>query len=79
MEVTDDHNAIIDISGVYKLVCSVKEKDKIDLNCEEQEGSGRRVHFLIDKENVRGDISRIWEDNVRLIVDSLLVEDISPK
>ena len=79
MTMTDDQNAIIDVSGVYKLVCNVKEKDDIDLNCEEIEGSGRRVHLLIDKDNVRGDIGRIWEDNVRLIVDSLLVEDISPK
>ena len=79
MEVTDDHNAVIDISGGYRLVCNVKEEEKIDLNCEEMEGSGRRVHLLIDKKNVRGDISKIWQDNVRLIVDSLLVEDISPK
>ena len=53
--------------------------DGIDLNCHEMGGRERGVHLVIDKAKVRGDISRIWEDNVRLIVDSLLVEDISPK
>ena len=53
--------------------------DGIDLNCHEVGGRQRGVHLIIDKARVRGDITRIWEDNVRLIVDSLLVEDISPK
>lgn len=77
MDLKDDHNAVIDISGVYKLVCTVRDEDTIDLNCEEMEGAGRRVHLLIDKDKIRGDLNKIWEDNnVRLIVESLLVEDI---
>ena len=75
MELKDDHNAVIDISGVFKLVCTVRDEDYIDLNCEEMDGAGRRLHLLIDKDKVRGDLSKIWEDNnVRLIVQSLLVE-----
>ena len=77
MDLKDDRNAVIDISGVYKLVCTVRDEDTIDLNCEEMEGAGRRVHLLIDKDKIRGDLNKIWEDNnVRLIVESLLVEDI---
>ena len=77
MDQKDDHNAIIDISGVYKLVCTVRDEDQIDLHCEEMDGAGRRVHLVIDKDKVRGDLNKIWEDNnVRLIVESLLVEDI---
>ena len=77
MDLKDDHNAVIDISGVYKLACIVRDEDTIDLNCEEMEGAGRRVHLLIDKDKIRGDLNKIWEDNnVRLIVESLLVEDI---
>ena len=53
--------------------------DGIDLSCRETGGRQRGVHLIIDKARVRGDISRIWEDNVRLIVDSLLIEDISPE
>ena len=76
MDLKDAHNAVIDISGVYKLVCTVRDEDLIDLNCEEMDGAGRRVHLLIAKDKVRGDLSKIWEDNVRLIVESLAVEDI---
>ena len=77
MDLKDDRNAVIDISGVYKLVCSVRDEEDIDINCEEIDGAGRRVHLLIDKDKVRGDLNKIWEDNnVRLIVKSLLVEDI---
>merc|ERR1712150_96376 len=43
--------------------------DGIDLNCHEVGGRQRGVHLIIDKARVRGDITRIWEDNVRLIVD----------
>ena len=53
--------------------------DGIDLNCQEMGGRERAINLLVDKAKVRGDISRIWEDKVRLIVDSLLIEDISPK
>ena len=78
MELQDDQNAVIDISGVYKLICTVTDEDHIDLNCEDMEGAGRRIHLVIDKDKVRGDLNKIWEDNdnVRLIVESLLVEDI---
>ena len=77
MDLKDDRNAVIDISGVYKLVCTVRDEEDIDINCEEIDGAGRRVHLLIDKDKVRGDLNKIWEDNnVRLIVESLLVEDI---
>ena len=77
MDLKDDRNAVIDISGVYKLVCTVRDEEDIDINCEEIDGAGRRVHLLIDKDKVRGDLNKIWEDNnVRLIVKSLLVEDI---
>ena len=77
MDLKDDRNAVIDISGVYKLVCTVRDEEDIDINCEEIDGAGRRVHLLIDKDKVRGDLNKIWEDNnVRLIVESLSVEDI---
>ena len=53
--------------------------DGIDLNCQEIGGKERTVHLVINKAKVRGDLTRIFEENVRLIVDSLLIEDISPR
>ena len=42
-----------------------------------KEDMRKTLYMVIDKKNVEGDISRIWENNVRLVVMKVEVEDIS--
>ena len=61
-----------------------EEEENVSLKCKERVGEmkeeeGRTVYMVIDKMAVEGDISRIWDNNVRLVVKKVEVEEISPK
>jgi len=77
-------------SGIYEFDCVAigeegSEEEEIPLECKIRDGDKkeeektRTVYIVIDKSNVEGDITRIFEDNVRLVVRKVVVEDISPK
>ena len=74
-------------TGIYELDCDVTgEKEgvkELALECKIRNGEKvaekRTVYIVIDKSRIEGDISRIFDDNVRLVVGEVVVEDISPK
>ena len=57
--------------------------EELALECKIRNGEKvvekRTVYIVIDKTRIEGDISRIFDENVRLVVGKVVVEDISPK
>ena len=75
-------------TGIYEFDCDapgeVEEGEKeLALECKIRNGEKvvekRTVYIVIAKTSIEGDISRIFDDNVRLVVGEVVVEDISPK
>ena len=72
-------------SVVYEFDCDASEEDvgELSLNCKKRNGETakekRRVYIIIDKRTVEGDVTRIFDENIRLVVKSVVLEDISPK
>ena len=74
-------------SGLYEFDCDVTgEKEGVEelaLECKIRNGERvvekRTVYIVIDKTRIEGDISRIFDENVRLVVGEVVVEDFSPK
>eukprot|EP00092_Neocalanus_flemingeri_P080117 GFUD01099904.1.p1 GENE.GFUD01099904.1~~GFUD01099904.1.p1 ORF type:complete len:1109 (+),score=396.10 GFUD01099904.1:107-3433(+) len=53
---------------------------KIPLECVVRGGQKpRTLYFVINELDISGDISRLWDDNVKVVVKDLMVMDISPK
>ena len=57
--------------------------EELALECKKRNGEKvvekRTVYIVIDKTRIEGDIRRIFDENVRLVVGEVVVEDISPK
>merc|ERR1719347_779368 len=53
---------------------------QIPLKCvSRQKDNQKTIFFVIDEAQVSGDISRLFEDNVKVVIKELMVMDISPK
>ena len=82
---TEIPGVTIEDSGVYEFDCDVNEdlKGELALNCKKRNQQTpeekNRVYIIIDKRTVDGDFTRIFDENVRLVVQSVVLEDISPK
>jgi len=50
------------------LECVIRGRDK-----------EKTIYFVIDEEQINGDISRLFDDNVKVVIKDLMVMDISPK
>ena len=75
-------------TGIYEFDCDVTGEegegvDELALECKIRNGEKgvekRTVYIVIDKKRIEGDISRIFDENVRLVVGEVVVEDFSPK
>jgi len=75
-------------SGIYEFDCDVTTEEgeggeDLALECKRRNGETgvekRTVYIVIDQKNVEGDITRIFDENVRLFVKKVVLEDISPK
>jgi len=84
LSVTTDANA-----GTLEFECEISEEkitkqDNLSMKCQKRNKEGgfkekRTVVFVINKNLIEGDIFRIFNDNIRLVIQKVFVEDLSPK
>ena len=55
-------------------------QNQIPLACVARGGEKpRTLYFVINEDEIAGDISRLWDENVKVVIKQLMVMDISPK